>query len=180
MATLRQGHRAAARGAGADFPLWPGDAGRYGRLMWPRILTALSAPRPAPLPEPDERLALGALMVRVAKSDHDYALAEIQRIDRLLAALNGIGPVAAARMRADCERLERAAPDTELFGHMIRDRVRIDARLAALEALWEVVLSDGDCAAEEIAVLDAAREAMGLSESDSAAARALAETRGQG
>ncbi|MET4103412.1 putative tellurite resistance protein B-like protein [Roseovarius sp. MBR-78] len=148
--------------------------------MWPRILHALSAPKPIPLPEPDERLALGALMVRIAKSDRDYALAEIQRIDRLLAALNGIGPIAAARMRADCERLERAAPDTDLFGHMIRDRVRIDARLAALEALWEVVLSDGDCAAEEIAVLDAAREAMGLSESDSAAARALAETQGQG
>ncbi|MDZ7709660.1 MAG: TerB family tellurite resistance protein [Roseovarius sp.] len=148
--------------------------------MWPRILSALSAPQPAPLPEPDERLALGALMVRIAKSDRDYALAEIKRIDRLLAALNGIGPIEAARMRATCEQLERAAPGTDRFGHMIRDCVRIDARLAALEALWEVVLSDGTCAAEEIAVLDAAREAMGLSESDSAAARALAEEQRQG
>lgn len=148
--------------------------------MWSRILTALAAPKPAPLPEPDERLALGALMVRIAKSDREYALAEIKRIDRLLAALNGIGPIEAARMRADCERLERAAPGTDRFGHMIRDRVRIDARRAALEALWEVVLSDGTCAAEEIAVLDAAREAMGLSESDSDAARALAEKQGPG
>ena len=147
--------------------------------MWSRILSALSAPKPAPLPEPDARLALGALMVRIATSDRDYALSEIKRIDRLLAALNGIGPVEAARMRATCERLERAAPGTDRFGHMIRDRVRIDARRAALEALWEVVLSDGTCAAEEIAVLDAAREAMGLSENDSAAARARAEARGR-
>jgi uncharacterized tellurite resistance protein B-like protein len=145
--------------------------------MLSRILHALSAPRPAPLPEPDERLALGALMVRIAKSDHDYALAEIQRIDRLLAALNGIGPVAAARMRATCERLERAAPDTDSFGHMIRDRVSVEARLAALEALWEVVLSDGACAPEEVAVLDRARDAMGLGETDSRDARARAEAR---
>lgn len=147
--------------------------------MLTRILHALSAQKPAPLPEPDERLALGALMVRIAKSDHDYALAEIKRIDRLLAALNGIGPVDAARMRAACERLERAAPGTDRFGHMIRDRVSIDARLAALGALWEVVLSDGDCAPEEVAVLDLARDAMGLGETDSATARARAEARGQ-
>jgi hypothetical protein len=48
--------------------------------MLSRILTALSAPKAPPLPEPDERLALGALMVRIAKSDRDYALAEIKRI----------------------------------------------------------------------------------------------------
>ncbi|MGR3460158.1 MAG: tellurite resistance TerB family protein [Roseovarius sp.] len=147
--------------------------------MWSRILTALSAPKPAPLPEPDERLALGALMVRIAKSDSDYALAEIKQTDRLLAALNRIGPVEAARMRATCERLERAAPDTDRFGHMIRDRVTIGARRAALEALWDVVLSDGNCAPEEIAVLDLARDAMGLGAADSSAARARAEGRGQ-
>jgi uncharacterized tellurite resistance protein B-like protein len=145
--------------------------------MLSRILTALSAPKAPPLPEPDERLALGALMVRIAKSDRDYALAEIKRIDRLLAPLNGIGPIEAARMRAVCERLERAAPGTDRFGHMIRDCVRVDARIDALEALWEVVLSDGDCAPEEIAALDRAREAMGLGEADSAAARARAGNR---
>ena len=148
--------------------------------MWSRILHALSAPKPAPLPEPDERLALGALMVRIAKADHDYALPEIKRIDLLLAALNGIGPVDAAQMRATCERLERAAPDTDRFGHMIRDRVSIEARRAALEALWEVVLSDGACEPGEVAALDAARRAMGLGEADSRAARAEAETRTRG
>jgi len=162
-----------------DFRFGQDGGFRYSAAMLTRILHALSAPKPDALPEPDERLALGALMVRIAKSDSEYALAEIKRIDRLLAALNGIGPVEAARMRATCERLERAAPGTDRFGHMIRDCVSIGSRAAALEALWEVVLSDGDCAPEEVAVLDRARAAMGLGEADSAAARARAEARGE-
>lgn len=140
-----------------------------------RILHAFSAPKPAPLPEPDEKLALGALMVRVAKSDHHYEVSEIKRIDRLLARLYGLKPIEAAKMRATCEKLEHAAPDTGRFAHLIRETVSIDARISALEALWEVVLSDGASQPEELQVLDAAREAMGLSHADSDTARALAE-----
>lgn len=143
--------------------------------MFKSILAAFSAPRPAPLPEPDDRLALGALMVRVAKSDRMYELAEISRIDRLLSRLNGIGPVAAAKMRATCEKLERQAPDTERFGHIIRETVSFEARIDALEALWEVLLADHEVAPEELQVIDAAREAMGLSQADSDSARAIAE-----
>ncbi|WP_297774036.1 TerB family tellurite resistance protein [uncultured Roseovarius sp.] len=143
--------------------------------MLHRILHAFSAPRPAPLPEPDDKLALGALMVRIAKSDHQYDVSEIKRIDRLLARLYSLGPLDAARMRATCERLEHAAPDTARFGHVIRETVSLEARLGALEALWEVVLSDGVSHPDEVQVLDAAREAMGLSHADSDAARSLAE-----
>ncbi|MBE0453846.1 TerB family tellurite resistance protein [Roseovarius autotrophicus] len=146
--------------------------------MLSRILHAFSAPKPAPLPEPDEKLALGALMVRVAKSDRHYDLAEIKRIDRLLARLYGLRPIEAAKMRALCERLEHDAPNTARFGHLIRETVRLEARIAALEALWEVVLADGESAPEELSAIDAAREAMGLSAADSASARALAEGQG--
>lgn len=139
--------------------------------MLSRILRAIAAPRPAPLPEPDAKLALGALMVRVAKSDRHYNLAEIKRIDRLLAQFYGLGPIEAARMRALCERLAKDAPDTARFGQVIREAVPREARMSALEALWEVVLSDGQSAPEELAVLDSARMAMGLSETDSATAR---------
>jgi len=143
--------------------------------MITRILHAFSAPKPAPLPEPDEKLALGALMVRVAKSDHHYEVSEIKRIDRLLARLYGLKPIEAAKMRATCEKLEHAAPDTARFAHLIRETVSIEARVNALEALWEVVLSDGASQPEELQVLDVAREAMGLSHCDSDTARALAE-----
>ncbi len=142
-----------------------------------RLLAALTAPKPAPLPEPDEKLALGALMVRVAKSDHSYRFEEISRIDRLLSRLHGIGPIEAAKMRATCEKLERAAPDTDALARLIREAVPRPARIDALEAMWEVVLSDGERRDEEIAVVDAAQEALGLSdaENDSARARAQAE-----
>lgn len=143
--------------------------------MLTRILHAFSDSKPAPLPEPDAKLALAALMVRVAKSDRNYQLAEIKQIDRLLTRIYGLGPVEAAKMRALSERLEHAAPDTDRFGHIIRETVSLDARLGALEALWEVVLSDGASTPEELSVIDAACEAMGLSHADSDAARALAE-----
>ncbi|MGX0878506.1 putative tellurite resistance protein B-like protein [Roseovarius sp. MBR-154] len=143
--------------------------------MLSRILHAFSAPKPAPLPEPDEKLALGALMVRIAKSDRHYDLTEIKRIDRLLTRLYGLGPIEAAKMRAICERLEHAAPETDRFGHLIRETVSLEARVAALETLWEVVLADGESEPRELQVLDAAREAMGLSPADSDTARAQAE-----
>ncbi|WP_101065415.1 tellurite resistance TerB family protein [Roseovarius salinarum] len=144
--------------------------------MLTRILDALKRPSPAPLPEPDERLALGALMVRVAKSDSDYQLAEISRIDRLLSRLYALGPVEAAKMRATCEKLDRAAPDTAHFAHLIRESVSFEARVDALEALWEVTLADGVRDEAELSVMHAAQEALGLSETDSAAARTRAES----
>jgi uncharacterized tellurite resistance protein B-like protein len=143
--------------------------------MFERILKAFSAPIPQALPEPDGKLALGALMVRVAKSDRHYKVSEISRIDKLLARLNAIGPVDAAKMRATCERLDRAAPDTEKFAHLIREAVPFDARIDALEALWEVMLADGVCHEEELQVVDDVSEALGLSEADSEVARRMAE-----
>ena len=141
-----------------------------------RLLAALIAPKPRPLPEPDAKLALGALMVRVAKSDPLYRFEEIRRIDRLLSRVNGIGPIEAAKMRATCEKLEKAAPDTDRFAHLIRETVSFEARIDALEALWEVVLADGEVRDEELAAVEHAREAMGLSHSDSDRARATAES----
>lgn len=143
--------------------------------MLARILHAFTAHEPEPLPEPDEKLALGALMVRVAKSDHTYRFEEISKIDRLLTRLFGLNPVEAAKMRATCEKLEQDAPETEHFAHVIRETTTYQARLDALEAMWEVLLADGVRRDEEIAVITAARMAMGLSESDSATARATAE-----
>src|SRR6056297_43692 len=142
--------------------------------MFTRLLQALGARRPTPLPAPDEKRALGALMVRIAKSDRHYDVAEIRRIDRLLARLHGLGPVEAAKMRATCEKLEHAAPDSDRFGHLIRETVPRETRRAALAALWEVVLSDGETPKQELHVLDAARTAMGLTEQESDAARARA------
>lgn len=140
-----------------------------------RLLHAHRAPRPEPLPEPDEKLALGALMVRVAMSDRNYQLAEVSRIDRLLSRLYGLKPIEAAKMRATSERLARAAPETARFAHLIRETVSKEARAGTLAALWEVVLADGTADSAELDVIEEVREALGLSEIDSAQARTIAE-----
>ncbi|WP_135503618.1 TerB family tellurite resistance protein [Roseovarius aestuariivivens] len=141
-----------------------------------RLRHAFDAPAPPPLPELDEKLALGALLVRTAKSDRTYVLAEISKIDKLLARLFGLKPIEAAKMRATCERLDRAAPDTGRFAHLIRETVSFDARADALEALWEVVLADGDIRPAEEAMCDEVREALGLSHEDAETARVRAES----
>lgn len=146
--------------------------------MFTRLLAALAAPsRPAaPLPEPDAKLALGALMVRVAKSDRLYRYEEISRIDRLLSRLHGLNPIEAAKMRATCEKLEHVAgTQTANLAHLIRESLPYEDRIDALEAMWEVMLSDNVSTDEERAVIAAAQEALGLSDADSDSARVRAE-----
>ena len=82
------------------------------------------------LSEPDAALALGALLVRVAKSDHSYRVEEIQRIDRLLARIHQLSGVQAAKMRATCEKMEKSAPPTEIFAELIREGVDFEGRTA--------------------------------------------------
>jgi uncharacterized tellurite resistance protein B-like protein len=145
--------------------------------MLGKLLKTFRASHATPLPQPDAKLALGALMVRVAKSDHSYKLAEIQRIDRLLARLFGLNPVAAAKMRATCEKLDAAAPHTDAFAELIRGELDHEHRLSALEALCEVMLVDGLPHIEEIDEIHATRVLLGLDEADltEALARARAE-----
>ena len=57
--------------------------------MFGDLLRQLLAPAPHRLPEPDARLALAALLVRVARSDGLYAAEEVERIDRVLAHRHG-------------------------------------------------------------------------------------------
>lgn len=123
------------------------------------------------LPDPDAELALGALLVRVAKSDRDYQVEEISLIDRILARLYQHNAIEAAKVRATCEKLHSAAPETDTFGRLIRETTGLDERLAALDALWEVVLADGKQQEGELKIVEESRIAMGLSVKDSQDAR---------
>ncbi len=126
------------------------------------------------LPDPDAELALGALLVRVAQSDREYQLEEISLIDRILARLYQHNAIEAAKVRATCEKLHAAAPETDTFGRLIRETTGLEERLAAMDALWEVVLADGNERAGEVTIVEEARKAMGLSYADSQKARARA------
>jgi len=139
--------------------------------MWEGLLSRLTggAKEPQPLPEPDEQLALGALLVRVAKSDKEYHVAEIAEIDNILAKSFGINAVEAAKMRATCEKLEKQAPGTPDFALIIRDHVDYAHRLDVVHALWDVILADGRDTPEEDAALHEIESHLGIDPKDSPA-----------
>jgi len=100
--------------------------------MFADLLRRLTAPEPETLPDPDARLALGALLVRIARSDGDYADVEIAQIDRAMMARYNMGPAQAAALRAQCETLEAEAPDTVRFTRAIKDAVSHEDRLSVV------------------------------------------------
>lgn len=130
-----------------------------------RILGLFKEPDPKPLPDPDAKLALAALMVRVAKADKQYALEEITRIDKLLAEIFSLNPVEAAMMRADSEKLDAAAQQEDAFARLIRDSLNEQERMKALNALHSVMLADGMEHPQEASILRETARVLGFDES---------------
>ena len=139
--------------------------------MFTDLLRRLTAPEPQKLPDPDARLALGALLVRVARSDGDYADVEIAQIDRALSARYGPSPFEAAKLRGECEQLEAEAPDTVRFTRAIKDAVDYEDRVAVIEAMWSVVMADGVREEEEDSLMRMTASLLGVSDQDSHKAR---------
>lgn len=139
--------------------------------MFADLLRRLTAPAPARLTDTDARKALGALLVRIAKSDGVYDAAEIARIDRVLATRYGLTDAQAAALRSDCEVLEAEAPDTVRFTRAIKAAVDFDDRSAVVEAMWDIVLADGVREVEEDALMRMVAPMLGLTDQQSAQLR---------
>ncbi len=139
--------------------------------MFDDLLKRLTRPDPAPLPPGDARLALSALLVRIARSDGDYSQPEIDHIDRIVAARYGLTRQQATALRGEAETLESEAPDTVRFTRAIKDAVPYEDRRSVVEAAWVVVLADGTRAKEENALLRLVASLLGVSDRDSAMAR---------
>jgi len=139
--------------------------------MFNDLLRRLTAPEPQTLPDPDARLALGALLVRLARSDGDYASVEIDQIDRSLMTRYDLSAEDAAALRAECEALEAEAPDTVRFTRAIKDAVSYDDRLAVIGAMWAVVMADGARDDEEDSMMRMTASLLGISDQDSHRAR---------
>lgn len=142
--------------------------------MFADLIRRLTDPAPTPLAETDARLALGALLIRLARSDGDYAAIEISRIDAILASrYNLADPI---NLRKDCEALEREAPDTVRFTRAIKDAVPYEDRRAVIISMWEIVLADGERSDEENSIMRMVSPMLGVSDQDSNAARIAVET----
>jgi len=145
--------------------------------MFADLLKRLTAPEPARLSAPDAKLALAALLVRIARTDGDYSEVEIDRIDRLLASRHALSPFAAVALRREAETLEAEAPDTVRFTRSIKDAVALEDRVGVIEALWDIVLADGVRDDDENALLRLIAPMLGLNDRDSNLARQRVEAR---
>ncbi len=139
--------------------------------MFAKLLSSLMAPAPAPLAASDARLALAALLVRVARTDYLYAAEEVERIEAILMRHYALSPFEAADLRGQAEELETQAPDTIRFTRALKDAVPIEDRAALLEALWSVALVDGARDGGEDQMLRLIANLLGLSDVESGLAR---------
>ncbi|NBR88635.1 MAG: TerB family tellurite resistance protein [Rhodobacteraceae bacterium] len=138
--------------------------------MFKDLLARLLAPEPV-LSDPDARLAMAALLVRLARTDGHYAPEEIARIDRILEARYDLDHAGAQALRRHGETLEEEAPDTVRFTRAIKEAVPYEERVSVISALWSVALADGVRDAEEDALMRLAANLLGVSDIASAQAR---------
>ncbi|MEO0678089.1 MAG: TerB family tellurite resistance protein [Pseudomonadota bacterium] len=143
--------------------------------MFAQLLNRLSQPKPDPLDDGDARLALTALLVRVAKADGSYDDEERARILAIAHKRYGLSPFEAQALVKDAETLEGEAPDTVRFTRAIKDAVPYEERMGVIEALWSVVMADGVRDDEENALLRLVANLLGVNDRDSNIARRAAE-----
>ncbi|MEM8658036.1 MAG: TerB family tellurite resistance protein [Pseudomonadota bacterium] len=139
--------------------------------MFADLLNRLMGDAPQPDPQSDYRMSLAALLVRLARTDDDYAASEIASIDTILMERYGISASEAAALRAEGEALEVEVGDTVRLTKAIKDGVPYEERQAVIEALWRVVLSDEDRDHAENAFLRLVSKLLGVNDVDSGIAR---------
>ncbi|SPH19967.1 hypothetical protein ASD8599_00707 [Ascidiaceihabitans donghaensis] len=133
--------------------------------MFERLLAFIQNPTKyeTPLPPADAAHVVGALMVQAAKADRAYLFEEVEVIDRVLARRHNLNPVEAAKMRAQCEKLEEHMQDTDALAGILKEAVGTEEAEAALRALWAVVFADGLEQEEEDNVLHHVEAVLGVS-----------------
>jgi uncharacterized tellurite resistance protein B-like protein len=106
-------------------------------------------PEPAVAPV-DGPTAVAALLVRVARSDGEYADVEAQVVADVLARRYGAD---AGALQKAGEAREAELGDTVHLTRVIKDEIPLDERPVYLQDLWQVVLADSRCWAWPTATL---------------------------
>lgn len=119
----------------------------------------------------DQGLALGALLVRMARADGHYDRSEAAEVTRILCQRFSLDQTGGEDLRARAEALEAENTDTVRFTRAIKDSVDYEHRLEIVEALWSIALADGERDAEEDALVRLSAKMLGVTDQDSAMAR---------
>jgi uncharacterized tellurite resistance protein B-like protein len=127
-----------------------------------------------PLSSEDCRLALSALMVRLARQDEHYSPTEREIIEHVISERYRVSAEAAEALRKEAETLEAQAADTVRFTRLIKAAVPYDEREGVIEALWRVAITDG-IKPEEHGFLRLVASLVGVSDVDSGLARQRAQ-----
>lgn len=120
---------------------------------------------------PSARLAVATLLVEAAQSDGTFAEDERHAIESFLATMFDLDAGSAARLRAEGEAAQADAADLVRFTRVIKTALDEAERITVLEALWQVVLTDGDRHPREDALLRRLAPLLAVSDRDSALAR---------
>jgi uncharacterized tellurite resistance protein B-like protein len=131
----------------------------------------------APLTQDESRLAVAALLVIAANADHAYDDVERAQIERVLATRYELDAAAAHALRIEAEAAEAAAMDLYRFTSRVKQHIPYEERAAVIEAMWRVVLADGEREMHEEALMRRVTDLLGLDPRDSIDARKRVEGR---
>ena len=124
----------------------------------------------------DLPVAVAALLVAAARADEHYDAHEAALIDKALTAKFELDAAGAAALRAKGEAEQARATDIQRFTRLAKAMSRED-KIVLLEALWEVVLSDGARDAYEDTLMRRICGLIYVDDQDSGAARARVAAR---
>ena len=138
--------------------------------MLDAILKFFAAPETAAAADAPH-VAVAALLVELARSDADYTEAERGIVEHLLAGLFGLDAAGARKARLDGEAAQARAADLVRFTRVVKTQLSEADRIALMEGLWGVALSDGTRDPHEDALLRKLAPLIAVSDRDSAEAR---------
>lgn len=111
------------------------------------------------------------MLVMAARADGKYDDHEAAIIDRVLGKRFGLTAVQAKALREQGEEAEGESIDIYQFTKAIKTAIPHDDRIAIIEELWGVILSDGVRDPHEDTLMRQIVDRFGLSPMDSALAR---------
>ena len=122
--------------------------------------------------------AFAAMLIEAARADEEYTDEERAMIDRMLAAKFGLSRDEARTLRIEAETDQEQSNDLYKFTSVLKDGLDREGKIALLEDLWRIVLSDADRDPHEEMVLRRLVGLIHLEDRDSQLARQRVEAEG--